>query len=598
MTKKDKKNKGRIVFLLAMIVTAITFFVLKPVTKNDFINWDDPRYLLENKMVRSLDKENIKAIFVDQENYQSSYVPLTILSFAIEYHISKYDPSTYHTTNLIIHLLNTLLVFWLFFLLSTKPEVAFLCALLFGIHPMHVESVAWVTERKDVLFSFFFLLSLISYVYFLRALRSRWIFYGIALILFFTALLAKSAAASLPLIIILIDYLKYRKVNIKSIIEKIPFLFLSVWWGMVTMGATKALSSPEDFNILERVMLASRNVFVYIGKMIMPIKQSLYYPFPNYDNGYLPVEFYIAPFALLAIIFIIYKYARSNRKLIFGLSFFLFTIALMLQFIPVGPNLITERYTYISYIGLFYILGEGYSYIHRNTSKTIKNIRPFIQVALGIYLIIFMYRTYQRVEVWQNSETVWSDVLDNFTTDAEPYYNRAAFYMEKKNYNKALYDLNNALEVKPNHVGAYNNKGLVLYHRGKYKKAIKHFDHAIKLDSTYAKAYTNRGMAWGRLGSLDKTIEDCNKAIAIDPTIADSYANKGIALAMRGEYKEAIKNFNKAIERKPFDEKYYFNRGMALASQGNRKAGCKDLYKARKMGYPNVENTINKYCKE
>ena len=173
-------------------------------------------------------------------------------------------------------------------------------------------------------------------------------------------------------------------------------------------------------------------------------------------------------------------------------------------------------------------------------AKNISNVKPLVQVALFLYIVFFVYHCHQRVKVWENSKTIWTDVLEKFDDVSIAWNHRAVYYMKNKEYKKAIEDYNQALALNTQYTDAYNNKGASLHYLGEYKKAIKNFNQAIKYDSTYAKAYSNRGMAWGHLGELDKTIRDCDKAISIDPYLPDSYSNKGIAMAMKGNLEKAI----------------------------------------------------------
>ena len=212
-----KNHKIILSLCLILAIPAISFF---PSLKNDFLNWDDPQYVTENKMITELSWRNIETIF--DSIYMGHYHPLTLLSYALEYRFFKLNPFAYHLTNLILHLINGLLVFWLIWMLKGGVLTSLVVSLLFGIHPLHVESVAWISERKDLLCSFFFLGSLVVYLTYLKTRRRR--FYFLSLFLFLLSLLSKSMAVTLPLVLVLCDYLLDRKFDRKCLIEKIPFL--------------------------------------------------------------------------------------------------------------------------------------------------------------------------------------------------------------------------------------------------------------------------------------------------------------------------------------------------------------------------------------
>ena len=304
-TKNNKKPL--IITVLLILIILITFISFYPSLSNGFTNWDDTEYVTENPVIFNLNIENIKNIFdfTNEESYRTNilvkslYVPLTMLSFAVDHHFFKFNPFGYHLTNLILHLFNTIFVFWFIYLLRKNIFMAFFVSLLFGIHPMHVESVAWITERKDVLYSFFFLLSLISYVYYVR--KNHIILLIITFILFTLSLLSKPMAITLPVLLILIDFYEKRKFEKKTIFEKIPFFILSFIEVLISFKISSIYKTVKDSDVQRSffygVGLAGYGFLFYIKKMFAPVNLSPIYPhtaqIKTFSN--LPLFFKLSP---------------------------------------------------------------------------------------------------------------------------------------------------------------------------------------------------------------------------------------------------------------------------------------------------------------
>jgi len=321
--------KNKQLLLLAGLVSILTFIAFSPILNNVFTNWDDMVYVTQNTLIKNLSLDGIRAIF--KTPVSSNYHPVTILSYALNYRISELNPFSYMLTNLLFHIFNTVLVFCFIYLLSGKRTMlALFVSLLFGIHPMHVESVAWVSERKDVLFVFFLLLGLINYLNYLK--KPNLIKYLSLLFLFILSLLSKPAAVVFPVLLILVDYYLQRKTTVKkSFLEKLPFLVLALVLGIVTFRLQSAEAvSLERFSFIHRILFGTYGFVMYIIKLFVPIKLSALHPFP--ENGQMNFFYYITPIIIFGILGISYR-LRKNRVFIFGLGFYLISILLVLQFI-------------------------------------------------------------------------------------------------------------------------------------------------------------------------------------------------------------------------------------------------------------------------
>jgi protein O-mannosyl-transferase len=280
-------NKWKYMTMLGFIVL-ISFFAYLPVLQNGLLEWDDYGYINNNPLIYSI---NLKEIF--SHIVMWNYHPLTILTLAIEYYFFGLNATGYHAVSLLFHLLNVSLVFYTILLLCDRIEVALIASLLFGIHPIHVESVAWVSELKDLLYTFFFLASYIYYLKYLKVPQRK--FYVFALFLFSASLLSKAMAASLPVVLLLTDYFKGRKISRKILLEKVPFFLLALTLGLVAVFAQGESVSTQDlgFSVLQRIAFACYGFITYLVKIILPINLSAFYPYPILDSNHIYIYIYI-----------------------------------------------------------------------------------------------------------------------------------------------------------------------------------------------------------------------------------------------------------------------------------------------------------------
>jgi len=551
ITKETKSNRN-IIFLSLSLILIFTAIIFSNSVNNKFLtNWDDQDYVINNNDIKDLSKQNIKKIFTNF--YEANYQPVTMLSYGIEYKFFNLNPKPFHTTNLILHLLNIILVFQLIYLITRKTGVSVIAALFFAIHPMHVESVAWISERKDVLYSLFYLGALITYIYYIKNKKNKYLIYS--LLLFIFSLLSKSMAVTMPVVLILFDYYYKRKFERKIIIEKIPFFILAICFGIIAILSQKSGGGIYEiplFTSFDRIFIVSYAIIFYIVKMFLPFNLSALHYYPVKTNGLLPVEYYIATVIILLIIFLILKINKTNKlkkDLIFGLMFFLITISLVLQIIPVGRAITAERYTYIPYIGLFFIIGQYFTLINskKNSRKAIKT-KSYLYIVLIVYIIFFSYTTYNRNKVWKNGITLFSDVIKKYPSRSFAYWACAIAKAKAYNTYEAIDDYDKAIKLKPDYINAYVDRGNAKSDLKKYKQAINDYNKAIELDSNYLSAYLNRGVAKGILKNYKGAINDFNKIIKTDADNADAYYNLGISKLQINMKKQACEDLKKADE--------------------------------------------------
>jgi tetratricopeptide (TPR) repeat protein len=455
-------------------------------------------------------------------------------------------------------LLNILLVYWFIRLISQNRLVAGIVALWFGIHPMHVESVAWISERKDVLYTAFFMAGLISWCYYLGELKNsvgkknhtagkRLKFYLFSLFFFLLSLLSKSAAVVFPLVLLLIEFLFRRRFSMKQMAEKIPFFALALLFGVLAIlsqrsainrGMDLELSSPDRFFTVNYAFIR------YIAMLFYPAGLSAYHPYPLLVAGNRPALIHFSLLFNLIIAGIAVYSLKYSRKWVFGLLFFLVNIILVLQILPFGGAFIAERYTYISYIGLFYILACMLT--GTNGKSSLPSQSRYLVIAVFIFFTAFFsISAYRRINVWNDSLSLFEDVVKKYPGNYLAYYLRGSARQEK-DIEGAVSDYTKSIELNPRNPKPFNNRGNVFSATSRYKEALADYNAALALDPSLSESLNNRGAVKAILGDLHGAMEDINKALLINPEYRDAYRNRGLVWLRMKDLRSARDDWEKA----------------------------------------------------
>ena len=562
-----KRNTNWQVWLCAAVIALVTFIVFLPSLQDGFTNWDDGDYVNTNPLVTG-DHVPIAEFF--KTPVSGNYHPVTVLSLALNYRFGKLDPVGYHAVNILFHLFNTILVFLFIFLLTRRNLLmAVVVSLFFGIHPMHVESVTWISERKDVLYVFFFMAGLITYLKYTELKKISW--YVFTMVLFVLSCLSKAMAVVFPVVLILIDYLREVKWERRSLVDKLPFFIISIVFGIVavkTQQSGAAISAMGLFTVPQRLVFAGYGAVMYIVKFFAPVKLSAFYPYPDvYGTEGVPVLYYI--FAVLFLVLaaaIIYFFRKQEKELVFGLLFYLVTVVLVLQLISVGSAIIADRYSYLSYIGLLLVVAYLINKVWQSKNGIAVALKYPVIIIVMITAALFGVQTYARTQVWNNGETLWTDAISNYGNTAVPYANRGAYYLTQNNITKALTDYDQALKFNvfsaTAYRDAYYNRGLIYYNTGKNDSAFADFTKVIQIAPTFVGAYANRGNIFYDYGKYSAALADYERAIAIDANYADAYNDCGLLFYKILKDDSALIYYNKAIALNRTNATYYYNRGL------------------------------------
>src|SRR6187399_2895376 len=565
---KSVKTKGNGKILLTwiipiLLVTGICFF---PMLKNQLTNWDDEYYVVQNALLRVPDWAGIFS-----KPIVSNYHPITIATLAANYSMTGLDASSYLITNLLLHLINTGLVFYFIWLISGKKLcVASFTSIFFGIHPMHVESVAWVSERKDVLYTLFFLISLIQYWRFLTTSKNKNLIY--CFLFFALSLLSKPAAIILPLLLFLLDYWYGRPIGKRSILEKTPFLFLSLVFAVVTvkLQSKTDIAGLDFYPLWSRFFFATYTSMTYIIRFFAPYPLSTFHPFPATKSLGWPIM--LSPLFMLALLAVIW-FKRKNKLLVFSFFFFMINLALVLQIVSIGGTLLAERYTYVPYIGMAFLIGTMLDKYSATINKSL------IWGVAGAVILVFGIVTFQRTKVWKDSDTLWTNVLEHFPNSSVPRTNRANYLIrissspenktrQNELLQRALEDCNEALKVPINHAKAYENRQNIYLRLKKDSLALSDANSLIKLEPGNRLGWYTKGVAYQRLNIPDSALKYFNKCLEINPNTDFALNNRGSLLFnYYKKYNEAMADFTKAIQLNPQGD-YYLNRSYCYYQLG------------------------------
>jgi tetratricopeptide (TPR) repeat protein len=588
--------------LYCFVIAFITVIAFLPALGNGFTNWDDDVYVTDNPLIHSLSIPSLLRIFSPGSFVFGNYQPITMVTYALNYAAGGLNPAGYILADLLVHLLNVLLVFIVIRKISRSDFVASLCALLFGIHPMHVEAVAWISGRKELLYTFFYLASLFLYVSYIdRGKRSAKLRYAGSIALFVCSLLSKSSAVTLPAVLFLIDYYRGRKFSARSCVEKLPFLVPAIligFWAVKGQYGAGSLSGYGTVPFFSRIAVVCYSFVFYVVKFFVPLKLSALYPYPaSFAVSRMPVRYLWSPlFAVGAAVAV--WYFRRSKPFVFGFGFFLINVLFVLHFIPVGATVTTDRFSYCAYIGLSFIAAQ---YIERSIGRPrLDRIRVAAWTALFFVMLVFGYAVHERCKVWKNSETLWSDVIGKYPSPVA-YNNLGYAYYADHDYAHALEVYNRVIMLHPSFADGHKNLALLYDALGDRPHAIEEYTRTIICNPAIAKAYNGRGIDYYENGDYDHAMNDFERAITLDSGFAEAYNNLGNVLKNRGDQDGAMADYSHAVQLNPQFADGWYNKACVYQAMNlpDRAVECFTRTVALDSGYaPAYSGRGLIYCTE
>jgi len=530
--------------LFILIISVLTLIAFSPVFNAGFVNWDDDVYVVENTDVI---QGNIANLIT--KPVAGNFHPLTMISLAIDYKISGGKASYMHIINLILHLSNIVLVFFFIYNLTGKKFwIAAVTSSLFAIHPLHVESVAWISERKDLLYSLFFLGGLLLYLEYIKKKDIKLLI--VVALLSLLAMLSKPAAVVFPLVLIAVDYFSDRINNKKVWLEKIPFLLIAIIMGVVTLIVQKDSGAYSDellFPFSSRILFASYGLMMYVLKTLLPINLCAFYPFPNINEA-LPAPYFISlAFTVFLIAVFIIALKKNFKSLAFAVFFYVVNLILVLQLLPVGSAVIADRYSYIPLIAPFFIIGF---FVQKVIDKKNGKIPNFISIPAVAVFIVLAFVSRSQAATWKDGASLWNKAISSCPS-GKAFSNRGLLYKAEGKTEEAFDMFSKAIEIDKYNSDALVNRANIFFSRKNYTSAIADYSVCIEKEKDNDKAFANRGAAYISIGEYDKALSDLNTSIQLNPATQNGYKNRALLYVMTGNFKYAIADYIKHLEIVP-----------------------------------------------
>lgn len=556
------RHKGRFMRYAASISIAIvilTSIVYWQVGGHDFVSLDDGSYVFENPHVTTgLDKENLVWAFT---SFHAGYwIPVTWISLMADAELHGIAPGGFHLTNLFFHIGSALILFFLLIRFTGAIWQSAVVAALFALHPMHVESVAWITERKDVLSVFFGFLALLFHAEYATQGGRRW--YSLALLAFVLGLMAKPMLVTLPVVMLLMDFWPIRRFApygdtpgqddshpgtsaLTSLVkEKAPFLACSFIFSAITIytqhheGATRGM----DLLPLElRIANASTSYLKYLSKIFWPTDLAVFYPFPTSIPSW---QVICSCLVLLVLSAIFIGTGKRHPFLVVGWFWFLVTLTPVIGLLQAGEQSMADRFIYLPATGLYIAVAWGVPVL----TKILPQQKVVLALLAGTAIAGLAALTWKQLKHWQNSISLYQHTIQVTTDNYLAHHNLALAYAKKGLLDEAIEEYGKTIEINRNDYEAHNNYGLALAGKGQLDEAISAFGKAVAINPNHAVSYNNLGIALAQKGQFDEALAEYQKALTIDPGNYSALNNYGLALAEKGQLDQAIIQFKKALE--------------------------------------------------
>jgi len=590
-------HENRAIALIGLALVLVATAVYWPVLGFGFVNLDDPSIIYDNSMVTN--GWTLRGFFWSlTTSYFEYWHPITWMSHMTDCQFFGVSAGWHHLTSLAIHLANTLLLFAVLLEMTGFKMRSAMVAALFALHPMHVESVAWLSERKDLLSTLFWLLSVWAYVRYFKALRATSarsnLFHRLSLLFFVFGLMSKPMVVTLPFVLLLLDFWPLGRISnfrfqisnstadsipggaqkpfLNLVREKAPFFGLALLSCVITFSNVKAAN-----NVLSAAVvpwsLRLTNVPVsyarYLAKLAWPVNLSVQYPLPDHWENW---RVALSVLLILAISAVAVAKVRAAPYWLFGWCFFLGTLVPTISLVPVGFQSMADRYTYLPYIGLFVAGVWGVAeFAGRGRGRII-----VLAAAAGALAACAVVSRAQ-IGYWRNGETLFRRVIAVTPDHTLSRYGLGNALLKEGKLAEAMLQLQAALKLMPNNPLALNDVGFILDQQGRYQEAVGRYEAALKANPNYAPAHYNLGGLLQRSGHLDEAIEQFQAAVRLTPEDPDAHNNLGTALAAKGQNDQAVVEFAEAVRLKPSDSEARFNLGIVLLGKGRNEEAVRQF---------------------
>ncbi|MBN8685326.1 MAG: tetratricopeptide repeat protein [Chitinophagales bacterium] len=567
--------------LVLLVAAAVPYL---PILSHGFLQYDDGETIFYNETVMN---PSFGALL--KSKIVGMYVPVSAIIYAITYQLGGGKAEAFHLMSIALHAIASILTYVLVRKLQPHAIVAFLTALLFAVHPVKVEPVSWVAAQTTIVFSLFYLASLIAWVNFRQAKGAWWQWASLGF--FLLAGLSKSAAVTLPLLLPVLDWylgVHKEKFNPRNYLYLLPFLAIAVALGLYTFvtreqsGAAIAVANTQ-YNLFDRILMAAHTLLFYPYKMLLPLALTINYPMSK-ENGAWPWHYFAALPVLLGILYYLYTLLRKGEKMAaLSLLLYLLPLSIMLPLVSVGTaELRSDRYLYIPSIGFF----MGLTYLtHRFFPR-------WHAYAWAVVAIAFAYLTFEQSKTWKDDASVFRNCVERYPNSAICNCNLAYGELLKRDFNNSIEHYTRSLELDENCVECYNGRGQAYLFTDKIEPALADFTKAIEGGVVTPKLFLNRGICLVKLNRPAEAVPDLSRSLELEPKAPDAWYFRAAAQEKLGKKAEAVSDYSKSIELNPNYLEALVNRGVLQYSLGNYQAAIQDYERAAQIAAPGVKPMI------
>lgn len=563
-----RKHPAWLAPAICVALAGAVWFVFGQTLRHGFVNYDDSAYVYENPIVaKGINHNSVPWAF--SHIVGGNWHPLTVLSHMLDCQWNGLQPGGHHLTNVLLHAAATVFLFLLLRNLTGALWPSALAAAVFGVHPLRVESVAWISERKDVLSGLFFMLTLMAYAAYARRKRLGAVFYAAALCFYAMGLLSKPMLVTLPCVLLLLDYWPLKRVTREPgiwrrlVLEKLPFFAMSIIISVVTFWAqknAKGVRSTIDVPALDRLANAAIACATYVKEMFVPVQLAVFYPLrrPVPLGSAVACGLALATFTALA-----FRWKARRPYLWVGWLWYLGMLAPVIGLIQVGSQSRADRYTYLPQIGLYILVAWFLADFVRSRTWA----RPAVALAGVAAVAGLAFAARAQASYWKDSFTLWTHALQCAPDNPVARSSMGNFFADEGKIGDAMAQYKRALELRPDHVEALNNLGAQYYKLGATATAIDYYQRALRVDPDYAEARNNLAVSLTRQGDPEGAIEQLRRALQTNPDFSDAEVNFGNALAAESKFAQAEPHFRRAVDLSPASSDGWNGLGNVLSQE-------------------------------
>ncbi|MBF0554625.1 MAG: tetratricopeptide repeat protein [Nitrospirae bacterium] len=580
--------------IIALLLIVITFGVYWNVRRNSFVNIDDPQYVTANPFVnQGLTFKSVGWAF--RTTFFVNWHPLTWLSHMADVELYGLNPRGHHLTSLIIHIINTVLLFFLLNRLTLGPWQSAFVAVVFAIHPLGVESVAWVSERKNILSTLFWFLGIWAYIGYVE--RPRFIKYAAVFLSMAVGLMVKPMLVTFPVTLLLLDYWPFKRFTVqaglarvtrlifRAIVEKLPLFALALASAFVTYEVQLRAYAVQPFSQLplgKRFATAAFSYEQYLRKMALPYDLAIPYPYPDTLP---PLSVFLSVLLITAITVAAIRLRQSRPYVLFGWGFYLITLLPVIRFIQTGREAIADRYTYVPIIGIFIVIAMGASDILSGIFPGNCFKKYVLTSAASITIISLAAVTWVQIGYWRDSYTLFDHSIKTIEGNYMAYNNYGAAFLEDHNPEKAVEIFNKGLQIKPDSPELNYSMGEALTRQGKFEEAITYFSRSSTLMFFDGEAVLNKRYGIVLLKDKDyaEAVSYFKISLSIHPMDTEVLNNMGIALMGLDKPEEALEAFSRGVAVAPDSATLRFNKGLALKKAGRLSEAIHEFEEAARL---------------